>query len=348
MNIVEKYVKPTMEFHDKMPLVDKVHKKLQSKVLAYDSQKSIVETNKDQNKQAQLQEELTQIEQAKDETYKEAETDSKKWYARRNTDHMMQIIELFLSFHYCHGEGYTMTSELTGPLEKIKEQCIAAKKSGGGDTKSSGGDKKPAAAENSRPAMTGMAKPASNVPVVTSNANSQDQDLLSKLKALAAEEKSKKGSTPAAAVTATKPTTTTTTTTSAPASNNKYMGQVVAAYEYDAQETTELSFKPGDVIKVTAQEDEWWTGELKGKTGQFPSNFVGELQPLGAKPPERKALLQTTALYDYDAAEQGEISLKANDKIKVYEKQDSWWVGEVVGTGKVGSFPANYTEAGQG
>lgn len=33
--------------------------------------------------------------------------------------------------------------------------------------------------------------------------------------------------------------------------------------------------KEGDLITILAQEDEgWWEGELNGKKGVFPSNFV--------------------------------------------------------------------------
>ena len=55
---------------------------------------------------------------------------------------------------------------------------------------------------------------------------------------------------------------------------------VKAAYDYTANETGELSFKEGDVITVTAQHASgWWTGELKGARGTFPSNFTEPCAP---------------------------------------------------------------------
>jgi len=49
-----------------------------------------------------------------------------------------------------------------------------------------------------------------------------------------------------------------------------------ALYDYDAENPDDLSFKEGDVINVLDQSDPsgWWEGELNGKTGFFPSNFV--------------------------------------------------------------------------
>ena len=49
-----------------------------------------------------------------------------------------------------------------------------------------------------------------------------------------------------------------------------------ALYDYEAQAEGDLSFSAGDVIEVTergATENEWWTGRLRGKTGQFPGRL---------------------------------------------------------------------------
>ena len=50
----------------------------------------------------------------------------------------------------------------------------------------------------------------------------------------------------------------------------------VALYDYEAQAAGDLSFMTGDVIEVTqkgATENEWWTGTLNGRQGQFPGEF---------------------------------------------------------------------------
>ncbi|KAF3909473.1 Myosin-Ie [Arthrobotrys entomopaga] len=52
---------------------------------------------------------------------------------------------------------------------------------------------------------------------------------------------------------------------------------VTALYDYEAQAEGDLSFSANDVIEIiqrTSNENEWWTGKLRGKTGQFPGNYV--------------------------------------------------------------------------
>merc|ERR1719419_1824707 len=48
-----------------------------------------------------------------------------------------------------------------------------------------------------------------------------------------------------------------------------------ALFPYTAQYEDELSFEAGDTVLVTAKEEEaWWKGEVGGKSGVFPSNYV--------------------------------------------------------------------------
>ncbi|KAF8588489.1 BAR-domain-containing protein [Ramaria rubella] len=54
---------------------------------------------------------------------------------------------------------------------------------------------------------------------------------------------------------------------------------VVAIYDFQAQADGDLDFKTGDRIKIvekTASQDDWWTGQLNGKQGVFPGNYVEE------------------------------------------------------------------------
>ena len=45
----------------------------------------------------------------------------------------------------------------------------------------------------------------------------------------------------------------------------------------------ELTLKAGDIVEFLGVESEgWYKGQLKGKTGVFPSNFVEELPPSSA------------------------------------------------------------------
>jgi hypothetical protein len=62
-------------------------------------------------------------------------------------------------------------------------------------------------------------------------------------------------------------------------------------YDYEAQDTIELTIKETDLIVIVKQDPSgWWKGELNGKVGLFPSNFVEEI-PVAApeQPPESEA-----------------------------------------------------------
>lgn len=53
-----------------------------------------------------------------------------------------------------------------------------------------------------------------------------------------------------------------------------------AAFDYDAQGDQEISFKAGDFVKLIFHEDNtWWCGEVQGKRGMFPKDFVEEIDP---------------------------------------------------------------------
>ncbi|CAK7220832.1 BAR adaptor protein Hob1 [Sporothrix bragantina] len=50
-----------------------------------------------------------------------------------------------------------------------------------------------------------------------------------------------------------------------------------ALYDYAAAQDGDLSFTAGDVIEIVTRSDnvnEWWTGKLHGRQGQFPGNYV--------------------------------------------------------------------------
>lgn len=54
----------------------------------------------------------------------------------------------------------------------------------------------------------------------------------------------------------------------------------IALHSYRAEDPTELSLSPGDVVLVRAHEGEWSFGECGGRRGWFPALFVA---PKGAE-----------------------------------------------------------------
>lgn len=52
---------------------------------------------------------------------------------------------------------------------------------------------------------------------------------------------------------------------------------VTALYDYEAQADGDLSFSTGEVIEIvtrTSNTNEWWTGKIGARQGQFPGNYV--------------------------------------------------------------------------
>ena len=58
----------------------------------------------------------------------------------------------------------------------------------------------------------------------------------------------------------------------------KKFPQFKALYAYGGQHDDELAFEAGDIINLISKDEEaWWKGELNGRTGVFPSNYVEEM-----------------------------------------------------------------------
>lgn len=83
--------------------------------------------------------------------------------------------------------------------------------------------------------------------------------------------------------------------------------EVLVEYEYEALHDDELTLRPGDVIKNVRhiEEDGWMEGDLNGKRGLFPDNFV-------------KVQLQWKYNYCHSLTESRvKNKLKSNDKTSV-------------------------------
>ena len=120
-------------------------------------------------------------------------------------------------------------------------------------------------------------------------------------------------------------------------------------FDYDAEQADELSLKVGDIVQNVDQQDGgWWEGELNGKTGMFPENFVEiikETSPMSPvpTPTHRSGTKKARVIFQYDPEQPDELALEVGDIIDILEDgDDGWWKGKL--RGNSGMFPSNFVE----
>ncbi|XP_066891746.1 SH3 domain-containing protein 19 isoform X5 [Kogia breviceps] len=135
----------------------------------------------------------------------------------------------------------------------------------------------------------------------------------------------------------------------------------VARFEYIGDQKDELSFSEGEIITLKEYvNDEWARGELRGRSGIFPLNFVELIEDHPASgtnvlstkvPPKTKkedsgANYQNSlpaewceALHSFTAETSDDLSFKRGDQILIMERVDSdWYKGRL--RDREGIFPA--------
>jgi len=144
--------------------------------------------------------------------------------------------------------------------------------------------------------------------------------------------------------------------------------RAVILYDYEKAEDNEVELREGDhVTDIDMVDEDWWMGtNPQGERGLFPANYVELVEgddDAGAAPPlpshpsapqeveEPAAAPQAaghsgptaTAIYDYEAAEDNELSFPEGATITGVEFPDEdWWLGNY--NGASGLFPANYVQ----
>ncbi|KAF7732290.1 cytoskeletal protein binding protein [Apophysomyces ossiformis] len=122
----------------------------------------------------------------------------------------------------------------------------------------------------------------------------------------------------------------------------KYITICKALYDYDAQTEEELSFKEDDILYILEKDDDdWWKAQLKipsleqiGPVGLIPANYITEADSIGA----------VKALYDYQAQQEEELTIKEDDILILYENDDPDWFLVKSEQGHIGLVPSNYIE----
>ncbi|XP_077486990.1 dynamin associated protein 160 isoform X3 [Amblyomma americanum] len=84
--------------------------------------------------------------------------------------------------------------------------------------------------------------------------------------------------------------------------------QVRALFPFIGQQEDELSFQKGDVLVVLSKDDaSWWKGELAGRVGLFPANYVEPLDRPVDKCSTLQDILFSTSLTTREKKRQGHI-----------------------------------------
>ncbi|CAD5124040.1 DgyrCDS12348 [Dimorphilus gyrociliatus] len=114
-----------------------------------------------------------------------------------------------------------------------------------------------------------------------------------------------------------------------------------AKYNFLGQNHMELSFKRGDVIRIIQDMNHNWTeGELDGRVGVFPSNYVEKLErPQEPFPIEGEGV----AKFNFQPQSSVELGLKKGEVVKLCRRVDiNWWEGR--NGNRVGIFPCSYVQ----
>ncbi|KAG1944051.1 SH3 domain-containing kinase-binding protein 1 isoform X3 [Pimephales promelas] len=154
------------------------------------------------------------------------------------------------------------------------------------------------------------------------------------------------------------------------------MVEAIVEFDYQAQHDDELTIAVGDIISnIRKDEGGWWEGELDGRRGLFPDNFVREIKKdskkevkkesslagsrsdlsNGSASPKSEPILRPAkkgeairkrrckATFSYTPQNEDELELKIGDVIEILgEVEEGWWEGSL--SGKTGMFPSNFTK----
>ncbi|KAM3931418.1 CD2-associated protein isoform 2-T2 [Leptodactylus fuscus] len=163
------------------------------------------------------------------------------------------------------------------------------------------------------------------------------------------------------------------------------MVEYVVEYDYDAVHEDELTMRVGDIIKNVKRLDEegWMEGEINGRRGAFPDNFVKEMKKdaepkdesisitkrekpgnvaslvqrmsvigipgMGPPPPLNKSLKkkskkrQCKVLFEYIPQNEDELELRVGDILDITEEVEEGWWSGT-SNGRSGLFPSNFVK----
>ncbi|KAH8830815.1 hypothetical protein DL96DRAFT_1786537 [Flagelloscypha sp. PMI_526] len=125
----------------------------------------------------------------------------------------------------------------------------------------------------------------------------------------------------------------------------EYLAVLKASYDYSATGDDEIEVKEGQLLFLLERTDEdWWKVKVKSEdqdnapAGLVPAAYVEQAEHSST----------VKALYDYDAAAPGELSIKEDDILLAFDSDEEWLLVQSEKDGKAGYVPANYVEEDSG
>ncbi|KAM4600843.1 SH3 domain-containing protein 21 [Polymixia lowei] len=130
--------------------------------------------------------------------------------------------------------------------------------------------------------------------------------------------------------------------------------EVLVLIDFEGTMGDEMTVRTGDVVKgvTKAGEEGWLEGELRGKRGIFPANFVKEVPVylIGDSKREPRSIRKSKMVkqprkcevaFPYSPLNEDELELAVGETIEILrEIEDGWWMG--LKGGRVGAFPSNF------
>ncbi|GIY80563.1 dynamin-binding protein [Caerostris darwini] len=132
-------------------------------------------------------------------------------------------------------------------------------------------------------------------------------------------------------------------------------------YPFIAEYANELSFKGGEIVNLIRYvDDNWLEGEIDGKIGIFPSNFINIVVDCPKSEKSSCKIKENCnnnddinlfpedtygrVKYDFFPQLEGDVTLKEGDTVTLIRKIDSNWYEVVTDNGETGICPESYIE----
>ncbi|CAK5275563.1 unnamed protein product [Mycena citricolor] len=128
-----------------------------------------------------------------------------------------------------------------------------------------------------------------------------------------------------------------------------YLAVLKASYDYepDAGAEDEIAIKENQILLLVARVDaDWWKVKIKGES-QEEESPVGLVPAAYVEPADHTSTVK--ALYDYEANAPGELTMKEDQTLHVFDREEEWLLVQTEEDGgKAGFVPANYVEESTG